>query len=56
MNHMMRLFESLRTEVRSSMTLFASITANDSIYQQTIDKYFWGKPDQISLDILASSA
>ena len=38
---------------RSSMTLFMFIAGSDSIYQDAIEKYFDGEPDQRSLDILS---
>jgi uncharacterized protein (DUF1810 family) len=39
-------------KLRSSMTLFSSIAGSDSLYQEVIDKYFEGQPDQKTLDIL----
>lgn len=40
-------------KLRSSMTLFSSIAGGDSVYQEVIDKYFEGQPDQKTLDILS---
>lgn len=40
-------------KLRSSMTLFTSIAGGDSAYQEVIDKYFEGQPDQNTLDILS---
>jgi uncharacterized protein (DUF1810 family) len=37
----------------SSMTLFARIAGPKSVYQQALDKYFDGKQDYRTLDILA---
>ena len=39
---------------RSSMTLFMACTADNALFKSAIDKYFDGKPDQSTLDILAS--
>jgi len=38
---------------RSSMTLFMSVAASDSVFQEAIDKYFEGEPDRKTLDILS---
>ncbi|HUN80041.1 MAG TPA: DUF1810 domain-containing protein [Phycisphaerae bacterium] len=37
----------------SSMTLFAACGKDSDRFQQAIDKYFGGRPDQQTLDILA---
>lgn len=37
---------------RSSMTLFAMLAGPDSLYQQVLDKYFKGKPDQRTIELL----
>jgi uncharacterized protein (DUF1810 family) len=38
---------------RSSMTLFISVAGSDSVFQEAIEKYFEGKPDPKTLDILS---
>ena len=40
-------------KLRSSMTLFASITAPESVFARVLDRYFQGRPDVKTLDILA---
>jgi uncharacterized protein (DUF1810 family) len=40
---------------RSCMTLFMDITGNNHIFQDALLKYFEGKPDQLTLDILRRS-
>jgi uncharacterized protein (DUF1810 family) len=37
---------------RSSMTLFAQVSPHDDIFIKALDKYFQGKPDQLTLDRL----
>jgi uncharacterized protein (DUF1810 family) len=37
---------------RSSMTLFAQVSPDDDIFMQALQKYFQGKPDQLTLDRL----
>ncbi len=37
---------------RSSMTLFANATADNQLFKDALDKYFDGKPDQRTLDLL----
>ena len=37
---------------RSSMTLFANTAAENQIFQDALQKYFAGKPDQLTLDRL----
>lgn len=39
---------------RSSMTLFLHATKNNRIFQDALVKYYEGKPDQATLDILQS--
>ena len=39
---------------RSSMTLFANVTTNNAFFQEALTKYFEGKPDQRTLDLLNS--
>jgi len=38
---------------RSSMTLFAAITAKDDVFQQALDRYFGGEPDAETLRMIA---
>ncbi|MBV9787298.1 MAG: DUF1810 family protein, partial [Chloroflexi bacterium] len=40
-------------KLRSSMTLFASVADTDSVFARVLEKYFGGKPDQKTLDLLA---
>ena len=40
---------------RSSMTLFASVQAEDPIFQDALKKYFRGESDPRTLDLLATS-
>ena len=40
-------------KLRSSMTLFAAVADNDSTFARVLEKYFGGKPDQKTLDLLA---
>lgn len=37
---------------RSSMTLFANVTTNNAVFLEALTKYFDGKPDQRTLDLL----
>jgi uncharacterized protein (DUF1810 family) len=37
---------------RSSMTLFMASTTDNEIFKEALDKYFVGKPDNLTLDIL----
>jgi uncharacterized protein (DUF1810 family) len=37
---------------RSSMTLFSRAAADAAIFTQALDKYFGGKPDQLTLELL----
>ena len=39
-------------KLRSSMTLFAAAAGDHSVFQEVIDKYFYGEPDQKTLEIL----
>jgi uncharacterized protein (DUF1810 family) len=39
-------------KLRSSATLFASVSAPDSLFQQLIDRYFGGEPDELTLQLL----
>ncbi len=40
-------------KLRSSMTLFASVSAPGSVFHQVLDRYFDGDPDGRTLDLLA---
>jgi uncharacterized protein (DUF1810 family) len=39
---------------RSSMTLFASVSTGESTFEAALRKYYHGRPDQVTLAILAS--
>lgn len=39
-------------KLRSSMTLFALVSEDDSVFRQVLNKYFEGKPDKRTLGIL----
>jgi uncharacterized protein (DUF1810 family) len=39
---------------RSSLTLFAAVATDNSVFLKTLEKYFEGKPDQRTLDLLHS--
>mgnify|MGYP003574904033 CR=1 FL=1 len=39
-------------KLRSSMTLFAQIEESNAIFQQVLSKYFDGKPDPLTLQLL----
>ncbi len=41
---------------RSCMTLFLTATTDNAIFKNALFKYFDGKPDQLTLDILAPQA
>lgn len=41
-------------KLRSSATLFAQVSAEDSVFHQILQKYFEGKPDQKTLELLGS--
>ncbi len=38
---------------RSCMTLFSAVTTDNNLFKNALLKYFDGKPDQLTLDILA---
>lgn len=42
-------------KLRSSMTLFNLVPNTDPVFQAVLDKYFNGKPDQRTIDILIAS-
>ena len=37
---------------RSSMTLFAAVTSENQIFNDALQKYFWGEPDRLTLERL----
>ncbi|SKC04035.1 DUF1810 domain-containing protein [Dyadobacter psychrophilus] len=39
-------------KLRSSMTLFSMVTNGDPVFQEVLNKYFDGKPDQKTIEIL----
>lgn len=39
-------------KLRSSMTLFAAADPDNDIYQRVLDKFFEGKPDEKTLQLL----
>jgi len=39
-------------KLRSSMTLFAAVKDSDPVFQQVLDKFFQGRPDQQTITIL----
>ena len=39
-------------KLRSSMTLFAQVREADPVFGQVLDKFFEGKPDQRTLELL----
>ncbi len=43
-------------KLRSSMTLFASVSEPHSVFSQVLQQYFEGQPDQRTLDLLQRSA
>ena len=38
---------------RSSMTLFAQAVPENTLFPQALDKYFGGRPDQLTLELLS---
>ena len=42
-------------KLRSSMTLFSSVQGADEVFQKVLDKYFDGKPDSRTLDLIGKS-
>jgi len=39
-------------KLRSSMTLFASVAEEDSVFEEVLQRYFWGKLDPLTLRFL----
>ncbi len=39
-------------KLRSSMTLFAEVAPDEPVFRQVIDKYYAGKPDEQTLELL----
>ena len=42
-------------KLRSSATLFASVSADGSVFQRVIDEFFDGAPDQRTIELMAHS-
>jgi uncharacterized protein (DUF1810 family) len=43
-------------KLRSSATLFAQVSPAGSVFHRLLDKYFGGKPDEATLQLVAASA
>lgn len=43
-------------KLRSSMTLFSQVENTDPVFQKVLDKYFQGKPDEVTLKIVKQLA
>ena len=43
-------------KLRSSMTLFAQVAEPGSVFEQVLDAFFDGAPDEITLALLAASS
>ena len=39
-------------KLRSCMTLFAAVSPEDAVFQQVLDKYYGGSPDELTLSLL----
>lgn len=39
-------------KLRSSMTLFSLVSMDDAVFQDVLDKYYGGEPDELTLSIL----
>jgi uncharacterized protein (DUF1810 family) len=39
-------------KLRSCATLFAQVSRDDSVFHKILDKYFGGKPDPLTIDLL----
>lgn len=51
------IFGSIDTlKLRSSMTLFAQVAEPGSVFEQVLDAFFDGAPDEITLALLAASS
>lgn len=51
------IFGSIDTlKLRSSMTLFAQVAEPGSVFEQVLDAFFDGKPDEKTLALLAASS
>jgi uncharacterized protein (DUF1810 family) len=42
-------------KLRSSATLFASVSPDGSVFHRVLEKYFDGQPDRRTLELLASA-
>lgn len=43
-------------KLRSSMTLFSQVENTDPVFQKVLDKYFQGRPDELTLKIVKQPA
>ena len=43
-------------KLRSSMTLFASVAEEDSVFDEVLERYFGGKPDPLTLGFIERDA
>ncbi|WP_367187132.1 DUF1810 family protein [Mucilaginibacter sp.] len=43
-------------KLQSSMTLFAAVPASYPIFQTVLDRFFEGRPDQVTLELLGKTA
>lgn len=43
-------------KLRSSMTLFSQVENTDPVFQKVLDKYFQGRPDELTLKIVKQLA
>ena len=43
-------------KLRSSMTLFASVAEEDSVFEEVLQRYFGGKPDPLTLQFIERDA
>ncbi len=50
-----QIFEADDVKFRSSMTLFARVDSESSIFNNALKKYFAGKPDQLTIERLSES-
>lgn len=42
-------------KLRSSMTLFAMVSPEENVFQKVLDKYYGGKPDERTIQLLKES-
>ena len=43
-------------KLRSSATLFAAVSPEGSVFHQVLDRYFGGRPDARTLELLAGAS